>query len=713
MDTVLLRGLINSGALLMALVFIYTLIRPDSSGPLYKRKQVLAGLLVGFICIAVMLNAVVTSDGIFFDTRSILLSLAALYFGPLAAVIAGLIGAGFRFLQGGSGTAMGIAVIFVSVLTGLLWRMFRSRRPADYSLLELLLFGITVHIGMLLCTPLLPEMEFAGTLSRIALPILLIYPPVTVFLSKILMFENSRIEKSRLAAALAESEEKYRTIVETADEGIWMIDADNLTVFVNGKMGDILGCRAEEMLGQSVFSYMDEVSKLEAIGNLERGRSGKRETLTFRFMHSSRRDVWTRLSSTPLFDKSGRYRGSLAMVTDITAEINTRKEKEDVELQLRRSQKLEAIGTLAGGIAHDFNNLLSVIIGFSELALKAIPEGSPARDKLSNVLIASDRARDLVRQILAFSGSEEKGSRVISLSSVCLESIELLKAILPSSVILEESISDGIFVNADPVQMQQVIMNLAMNANHAMRDRGGKLLIRLSLMRGNGDEDPGFKAEAGEEGWACLAVKDSGTGMTKELMERIFDPFFTTRPRTEGSGLGLSVVHGIVNKFGGEIKVESSKGNGSLFKIILPAFKAPPLSEKSECGGLHTGLEKILFVDDEPLLLLMGTELLQDMGYDVTSFENSVRALEAFSCSPESFDLVITDMTMPVMGGEELASRILKIRPDIPVILCTGYSAGLTRDRAFSIGIREVLEKPVSGAGLSEAIKRVMGSSCE
>ncbi|MBW1870212.1 MAG: response regulator, partial [Deltaproteobacteria bacterium] len=344
-------------------------------------------------------------------------------------------------------------------------------------------------------------------------------------------------------------------------------------------------------------------------------------------------------------------------------------EKQKLETQLVQAQKMEAIGTLAGGIAHDFNNILGGIIGYAELAKMKAPQESNVVADLNQVIQSGNRAVDLIKQILTISRQHKQEKRPVQLRYIVNEALKLLRATLPTTIEIREDLAkDSGVVNADPTQMHQVIMNLGTNASHAMEKNGGVLEVSLVNVEMDGlsaskylDMDAGY--------YLRLTVSDTGHGMALEIVERIFDPYFTTKDIGEGTGLGLSVAQGIVKAHGGTIIVYSELGNGTTFHVYLPVIQETEKEEKKESKQpLPTGNERILFIDDEQILVEIGSQMLERLGYKVVTKRSSVQALELFRAEPDRFDLVITDMTMPHMTGDNLAQELFKIRPDIPVM---------------------------------------------
>jgi signal transduction histidine kinase/ActR/RegA family two-component response regulator len=386
------------------------------------------------------------------------------------------------------------------------------------------------------------------------------------------------------------------------------------------------------------------------------------------------------------------------------------KGREQLEAQLRQAQKMEAVGTLAGGIAHDFNNILAAIIGFTELAIDDAPEGSLLRPSLDRVLSASLRGRDLVKQILTFSRKEEQERQCVALTPLVEDALRFLKASLPAAIEIEfDSSGTTDLVLADPTQIHQVLMNLVTNAAFAMGKKGGLLEIQMSDTFFSSSEVPGLQAGP----YVKLSVRDTGCGMDKQILDRIFDPFFTTKKSGEGTGLGLSVVHGIVKAHQGAITVSSEPGEGSTFTVFLPKVAHEQKAQPEMTGEIAGGTERVLFVDDEQLLVELAREMLGRLGYEVVATTDAGEALTVFSGEPDRFQCVITDYTMPKATGVELAKSLMRIRPDIPIVLCTGYTEMISRDKARTLGIREFVTKPLVKREIAETIRRVLDTKAQ
>ncbi|VAX19027.1 hypothetical protein MNBD_NITROSPINAE03-914, partial [hydrothermal vent metagenome] len=387
--------------------------------------------------------------------------------------------------------------------------------------------------------------------------------------------------------------------------------------------------------------------------------------------------------------------------------------KKELESQYRQSLKMQAIGVLAGGIAHDFNNILSAIIGYTDLTMDKLPEGSRERDNLGEVMKAGRRAKDLVKQILTFSRQDDQEKKPVELYLIVKETLKLLRASVPSTIKMKEDIDpDSGSVLADATQMSQVVMNLCSNAEFAMREKGGELIVSLREVDVD-NELAKNNPSLSDRKLIKFSITDEGYGIDSATIERIFDPFFTTKKAGEGTGLGLAAVHGIVTSHGGAITVKSKPGHGATFDVYFPKVDKPAVDEIKKIFQACKGNERILFIDDERPLVRLGMEALGQFGYDVVGETSSVEALNRFRKTPEKFDLVITDQTMPNIAGDELAREMIKIRSNIPVILCTGFSKTITPEKARDIGIRDFILKPVLANELAVTVRKTLDLSAE
>ncbi len=399
---------------------------------------------------------------------------------------------------------------------------------------------------------------------------------------------------------------------------------------------------------------------------------------------------------------------------DLTEKKHAKEEKTKLEERLQQSQKMEAIGTLAGGVAHDFNNILSAILGYTELAKDDAKDYENLQKDLDEVLHGAERAKELVKQILTFSRRSDQELKPLKLQLVAKEALKLLRSSIPTTIKITTDINlDCPTVLADPTEIHQVIMNLCANAYHAMREKGGELCLSLHPIKLT-DEDVVNKIPLPPGSYLKLSISDTGTGMTDDVLGRIFEPYFTSKTKGEGTGLGLAVVHGIVSSYHGDINVYSEPGEGTIFNIYLPiANKSATrvISNVDISPTLPTGNERILLVDDDESITQINKRNLEKLGYKTTALTSSVDALATFQENPHNFDLLITDMTMPNMTGAELASKILANRPDVPIILCTGFSELINEEKAKGLGINNYVMKPVTKMDLAKAVRKALDAS--
>ncbi len=495
---------------------------------------------------------------------------------------------------------------------------------------------------------------------------------------------------------------KLAAATENAAEAIIMVDPQYNITYVNPAFTEISGYASAEIIGRNITIIRTDDREESFYDSV---KASLMSTQNWRGVYPIRCKDGTikqgRINISPIRNSSGAVTQYVVIAYDSTEQLR-------LEEQLRQSQKMEAIGTLAGGVAHDFNNILAAMIGFTELARNRTRD--PKLDHyLKRVVDAGVRGRDLVKQILAFSRRSEEERTEVKLGSVVRETYDLLRSSLPSTIRMALSITTaGDYVLADPTQLQQVIMNLGTNAAHAMRGEGGELTIALSSIgfsEGSPLPDPDLKPGT----YVKLTVKDTGAGMTREVRERAFEPFFTTKEKGEGTGMGLAVVHGIVKSHGGAVVLSSELGQGSIFDVFLPMLqKVESKNKETKPSALPTGTERILFVDDEELIVEMGKGMLESLGYRVTATRHPADALNLFREDPSQFDLVIIDQTMPDMTGLTLAGEILKLREKMPTILCTGHSATASPKKARELGIAAFAMKPLLKQELAETVRQVL-----
>ena len=533
-------------------------------------------------------------------------------------------------------------------------------------------------------------------------------------------------EQKQAEEALRESEQRLKIILHGSPISTFVIDKDHRVIYWNEALEHLSGIKTEDIVGtcdhwkafydtkRPCMADLIVDGALEAIPEWYPSKFSKSqlineayEAIDF-FPSLKGKGKWLRFTAAVIRNTAGDLVGAIETLEDITESKQTDEERKKLEAQLMQAQKMEALGTLAGGIAHDFNNILSAIIAYAEGGKHIVPDTDKVRKNIDEILKVSSRARDLVKQILAFSRRTKHEYIQLKLDATVKESLKMLRAILPKTIEIRQNLPANGRVMADSTQIHQVVMNLCSNAAHAMGERGGVLDVSLNKVYVHeGAEALALDLPPGP--YLRLSVSDTGHGMTPEVLERIFDPYFTTKEKGRGTGLGLSVVHGIVKSHKGAITCKSIPGEGTTIDIYLPEieFKKEAAAPRSGTSCLN-GTERILFVDDEQILGKAVKEGLRYLGYRVVTRTSSIEALDLFRKHPDQFDMVITDIIMPVMSGDRLAQEMLKIRHNIPVILCTGYSEQMTEEKAKELGAQELIMKPMEIRDLANTIRKVL-----
>ena len=506
-------------------------------------------------------------------------------------------------------------------------------------------------------------------------------------------------DKKKAELAKKESEARYRSMMESITDQLYICSPDYTIEYMNPAMLKHFGRDATGETCHQVLHNLDTRCDWCVFDEVKQGEKTIETTIT------SPLDGRTyRITNMPIQNTNGTV-SKMSLYRDITDYLEAVAEKNKAQTQLLQAQKMESIGTLAGGIAHDFNNILYPIIGFAQLSINELPENHPVKENLEDILTGAKRAGELVKQILKFSRQAGPEYQSIQIQPVIEEALKLLRSTIPANIdIQHELYKDARYIFGDATEIYEIIMNLCTNAYHAMEETGGTLKVSLY------EKTPDSRLDLPPGEYCCLSISDTGTGIAYDVIDNIFEPYFTTKELGKGTGLGLSVVHGIVKNCKGDIIVESKPDKGTTFFIYLPL-----ISERIKSDHIHTtdkqktgGNENILFVDDEKSIVKLGTRILERLGYNVTGKINCIEALELFRTMPEAFDLVITDMAMPSLSGVEFAKKLIEIRPDIPIIICTGFSEKLDQEIARSIGIRAYLRKPIIMDDLCSKVREML-----
>ncbi len=497
-------------------------------------------------------------------------------------------------------------------------------------------------------------------------------------------------ERKKREDQVRKSEARFRTMVENLFDAVVVINKDGTIRFVNCAACQLFD-RMEDQLVGSAFGFPVSVGEAQEIDIILKKGTVRHAEIKVAMA------VW---DGEPIH---------LASIRDVTDKVNERHKRAEIQGQLQQIQKLEAIGTLAGGIAHDFNNILTPILGFTQLAQERVKYDEQTSECLAEVFQAACRAKDLVGQILAFSRqSKDIEYQPLMVEPIIKEVLKLLRSALPSTIELKKDIQCKGVILGGATEIHQILMNLCTNAKHAMELSGGVLHISLHNVQLDEARALSVHPDLHAGSYVHLRVRDTGHGIERAVLEKIFEPYFTTKEQDKGTGLGLSVVHGIVSNHGGVISVDSLVGKGTTFDVYLPRIVTQDVPDTVATVELPTGTEHILLVDDEPSILRLNSRILQRLGYKVTTRASSIEALALFAARPDDFDIILTDMTMPVMRGDQLAEQCLVIRPDIPIVLVTGFSEIITEEKACKIGIKSILMKPSTKVEIATVVRSAL-----
>jgi len=599
----------------------------------------------------------------------------------------------------------------VSRTASLTGEIIRTRRPAMLTKAEIAAWRIRSGLTVPACSlseiwlgaPLLVQQKIIGVMAVQSYTDPALYDQTAMGVMTAVADQVAiAIESKRATDALQESERRFRELAELLPETIFEADTQGNILFANKSGIGQFGYNQEDLAnGLNAYDLLVADDRQRAEASFARALAGEPIGLS---EYTACRKNGTAfpvmlLSTAILQDK--KTTGLRGFIINLT-------EKKILENQLQHAQKMEAIGTLAGGIAHDFNNILAAILGYAEMTLMDAAPDTAIYYNSNQILKASLRAKDLVEQVLSFSRQKDLKKKPIQVGPIIKEAVKLLRATLPTNVAIQTVIAEKIgIVDADPTQIHQIMMNLGANAGQAMGEGGGTMAVQLDEVQlevGGADSCPDLYPGR----YLVWTISDTGSGIPKEIQQRIFEPFFTTKEDGTGTGMGLAVVHGIVKSHGGAITLQSGEVQGATFRIYLPILPYQHSEKDRAAPDIATGTESVLLVDDEHLLTDMGGQMLKRLGYRVTVTNSSVEALEIFRQHPGDFDLVITDMTMPHLTGDILARKLIAVRSDIPIIICTGFNESLTPAKAEAIGIMAFLMKPLKIQELATTIRRVL-----
>jgi PAS domain S-box-containing protein len=663
--------------------------------------QALHGAVFGLFVYGCMHVKIPVAPGVLVDQRNAIIILAGFFGGPLSALMAAAVGIGYRAYLGGAGVLGGSFGMLLSAIAGSILRKFQQKLDAPWKMaLASLASAVFILPGFL---PIGSLAEGWKLMARMSVPYGSAITVGVLFGSLLLRNEERR---QSAALHLEDSEKRYRELFESLIDVSFRIDRKSRYVLVSPSIERILGYSPEEMIGKPASSFITDRGRFKAIRDAFIA-TGRLENEEIDLIRKDGAVATVSVNARRVDDGSGELAWSDGVMRDVTQARRAAADKARLEEALRRSQKMQAIGQLAGGIAHDFNNMLSGIIGFTEVAMDQAPADNPAKESLAQVLNASERAKRLVERILTFSRGTAAEVKAVRLRDVVAEALNLLKMTIPSSISIETDLRDESgAVLADVTQVHEAIMNLATNGVHAMKGKGAlgvsvrEERVETPFPARIGSIDPGT--------YSVIEVRDSGSGMDKDFVEKAFEPFFTTKPPGEGTGMGLSVVYGIMQGHGGDIVLESEPGKGTAVRLYFRQIEGGAAAEEWAGGGAPSGVERVLFVDDEPMLVELAEQTLRSLGYDVTAVSDPLLALDGLKADPRGFDILITDQNMPGITGMELAREAMSLNPALPVILCTGFSSAVGETEALASGIRRVCMKPVRKREMGMTIRSVL-----
>lgn len=669
--------LLNNITLLVTLVVAHNVImhRWKTETGMYR---VLSGFLFGTVAVIGMLNPVPYLPGLIFDGRSIILCVSGLFGGPVTAGIAAVMCAVYRLHLGGIGAVMGVSVIASASAWGVLFHYLRRRRPHVVGMLWMYFLGVLVHVTMITLMLTLPGATISNVYRHIALPVITIYPLATLLLGMILVDQEQRLKE---VEAQRQQEERLHRLAENVPGAIYEFYARKGTGemglrYASGRITDIFGDLGglDGMFERLLQRMPSEDAERMLASIRDAVEQEKHWEFEGRFQRADGRTIWFRGMSSP--SRFGDELVFYGVILDVTDRVRSEEERAVLEEQLRQSQKMEAIGLLAGGVAHDLNNLLSPILGYADMLLLDPKLDEQLRGQVQEILSVSEKARDLVRQLTAFGRKQTLEIRPLDLNEIVSSFSKLLRRTLREDIRIDLKLAPGLnAVAADRGQIEQVVMNLAVNARDAIPQDG---VLTISTEEIAADE--AFVAKFRDMGpgrYICLTVSDSGTGMTEEVAERVFEPFFTTKEQGKGTGLGLATVYGIVTQNKGFVTVHSQLGHGSAFRVYLPRVGEAPAPEQTKPASAASesrGTETILLVEDEAMVRELAAAGLRRLGYTVLECEGPNEAMRTLETRPAGVHLLLTDVIMPEMNGRDLSVHVKRMHPEVNVLFMSGYA---------------------------------------
>jgi PAS domain S-box-containing protein len=695
-------GLFNDLALLIVFAGLYGFLLERLSKASRWLRQAVLGLAFALFALGCMQVRIDIAPGVIVDQRNAVVILAGAFGGPLSALIAAAVAGAYRAYLGGSGIYGGLLGLCLSAIAGIAINRLRAKRDS-----AALMAIASVAAAVFIMPGFLPIGSWEAGLALVRRMFVPYGSAIAIglFSGGLLLMNDER--RRAAAVELKASARRYRELFESNIDMIHRSDKYGFLSLVSPACRTLLGYEPEEIIGKPANFFFSDPEGSRALLLQRINETGSIANLETEVV---RKDGSMAVVSTNLkvvFDEKGAFAGIEGVSRDISQLKRAEDEKRQLEESLLQSRKMESVGHLAGGIAHDFNNILTAILGFSEIAKAKLKPDDPVQEDIEGIVTAGMRAKELVKHILLFSRKSSGKKTPVRIRLALRDSYSLMRASVPTTIDIKQEYGDveG-SVLAEATELHQVVMNLCTNAAQAMEEHGGVMTIGLARVV-FGEAELADKPGLSPGPYFAVSVSDTGRGIAPDVMSRIFDPYFTTKEAGKGTGLGLSVVDGIVRSHGGIVTARSEPGIGSTFTAYFPQIDLPPEAARPS-AALQRGTERILLVDDEESVVYVTSLRLQMLGYHIVQYSDSILALEAFRADPRGFDLVLTDKTMPSLSGRALARALRGIRPDIPIILCTGYASPSDGSKEDATDIDAVLLKPIAYNELAALVRRLL-----